>query len=189
MTEKEKMINGLLYLASDKMLTDDRASAKALTFAFNQLHPSQVEQREEMIRKLFGKTGENVWIEPSFQCDYGYNIAVGENFYANHNCVILDVARVTIGDNVLLAPCVGIYTAAHPLDAASRNAGLEYGKPVTIGNNVWIGGGASVLPGVHIGENTVIGAGSVVTRDIEANAVAVGNPCRVIRTITQEDRR
>ena len=137
----------------------------------------------ELLKRLLGKTGENLIIEPPFACDYGYNIEVGENFYANVNLVILDGAKVRIGDNAFIAPNVGIYTAGHPLDASDRNKGLEYAYPITIGDNVWIGAGAIILPGVTIGDNVVIGAGSVVTKDIPACSLAVGNPCRVIRKI------
>nr|WP_312799862.1 sugar O-acetyltransferase [Pseudomonas sp.] len=135
-----------------------------------------------------GKTGEHVLIEALFHCDYGYNIELGENFYSNVNLVILDCAKVSIGRNVFIAPNVGLYTAGHPLDAERRNQGLEYAHPITIGDNVWIGGGVTVLPGVTIGEGAVIGAGSVVTKDIPAHVVAVGNPCRVLRTIDNADR-
>ncbi|WP_409440492.1 sugar O-acetyltransferase [Pseudomonas sp.] len=140
------------------------------------------------MKTLLGKTGEHVLIEALFHCDYGYNIELGENFYSNVNLVILDCAKVSIGRNVFIAPNVGLYTAGHPLDAERRNQGLEYAHPITIGDNVWIGGGVTVLPGVTIGEGAVIGAGSVVTKDIPAHVVAVGNPCRVLRTIDNADR-
>lgn len=137
----------------------------------------------QLLKSFLGKTGNNLIIEPPFACDYGYNIEVGENFYANVNLVILDGAKVCIGDNAFIAPNVGIYTAGHPLDAEQRNRGLEYARPVTIGHNVWIGAGVNILPGVTIGDNTVIGAGSVVTKDIPSNVLAVGNPCRVVKEI------
>ena len=178
MDNKEKMLRGELYLLSDETLVYERLKAKSITYEFNNTHPSETTKREAIIRKLFGNTGKNVWIEPTFQCDYGYNISVGDNFYANHNCVFLDCAPITIGDNVFIAPSVNIYTATHPLDAESRNKFLEYAKPVTIGNNVWIGGNATILPGVTIGDNVVIGAGSVVTKDIPSNVIAYGNPCK-----------
>ena len=177
MTEKEKMINGDFYNASDKQLLKEREYAKDLCFEFNSLKPSERERRFEIITKLLGKCSKNTWIESSFYCDYGYNISVGENFYSNHNLVILDVCKVTIGDNVFVAPNVGIYTATHPTDTKARISGLEFGKPITIGNNVWIGGNVVILPGVTIGDNVVIGAGSVVTKDIPKDVVAVGNPC------------
>lgn len=145
--------------------------------------PPPKEQLPALIRKLFGKTGRNVWVEPYFLCDYGYNIQVGENFFANYHCVILDCAKVVIGDDVMFGPQVGVYTATHPLDASARSQGLESAKEVRIGSRVWVGAGARILPGVTIGENTTIGAGSVVCSDIPPNVLAVGNPCRVIRTL------
>lgn len=188
MTEKEKMISGALYNPIDEELENDRNRAKDLTFDFNSLRPSQGKEKAELIKWLFGKTGEHVWVEQPFHCDYGYNISVGEHFYANHNCVILDCAKVTIGHHVFLAPNVGIYTATHPLDAETRNQFIENAKPVTIGNNVWIGGGVTIVPGVTIGDNTVIGAGSVVVKDISSNVLAVGNPCKPVRTITPKEK-
>lgn len=143
---------------------------------------------QELLKTLFGKTGERLWIEQPFHCDYGWNIELGEHFYANYNLTILDVGKVTIGKNVMCAPNVAIYTAGHPVHPQSRSSGYEYGIPVTIGDNVWIGGNAVILPGVTIGSNAVIGAGSVVTRDIPDNVIAAGNPCRVIREITEADR-
>lgn len=137
----------------------------------------------ELLKELFGSTGETIYIEPSFRCNYGYNIHVGENFYANFNCVILDVCEISIGDNCFIAPGVHIYTATHPLNAKERISGLEYGKPVTIGNNVWIGGGSIINPGVQVGDNVVIGSGSVVTKDVPDNVVIGGNPARIIKEI------
>jgi maltose O-acetyltransferase len=137
------------------------------------------------MRKLLGKTGNRFEIIAPFYCDYGYNIEVGENFFANHNTVILDGAKVRFGDNVFVAPNCGFYTAGHPLDAERRNQGLEYAKPITIGNDVWIGAGVHVMPGVTIGNNVVIGAGSIVVKDIPDNSVAVGNPCRIPKHIEQ----
>lgn len=183
-SEKEKAQNGELYDANyDKELLAERERCKELCFRYNQLAPSQSAKRAEIIRKLFGKTRETFCIEPTFFCDYGYNIEIGENFFANHNCIILDGAKVTFGDNVFIAPSCGFYTAGHPLDAERRNKGLEYARPITIGNNVWIGAQVAVLPGVTIGDNCVIGAGSVVTKDIPAGVVAAGNPCKVLKTI------
>ena len=161
----------------------DREKAKELLYDYNRLRPSQQKEKTQLLKSFLGKTGENLIIEPPFACDYGYNIEIGENFYANVNLVILDGAKVSIGANAFIAPNVGIYTAGHPLDAEQRNRGLEYARPVTIGNNVWIGAGVCILPGVTIGDNTVIGAGSVVTKDIPSNVLAVGNPCRVIKEI------
>lgn len=189
MTEKEKMLAGMLYNSiSCKELFDDRQRCKVLCKEFNDTNPLDEEKKRDLLGKILGKTGTRYWIEPPFICDYGYNISVGENFFANYNLVILDCAEVRIGDNVLIAPNVGIYTAGHPLIADQRNSGLEYAYPITIGNNVWVGGGVQICPGVTIGDNTVIGAGSVVTRDIPANVVAAGVPCKVIREITEDDR-
>ena len=188
MTEKEKMQKQMLYDANyDKELIEERIACKELCYDFNHLRPSQVKEQEEIIRKLFGKTKNLFCITAPFWCDYGYNIEIGENFYTNHNCVILDGAKVTFGDNVFIAPDCGFYTAGHPIDANRRNAGLEYAYPITVGDNVWIGGGVRVMPGVTIGSNVVIGSGSVVTKDIPDNVVAAGNPCRVIRPITDAD--
>lgn len=184
MTEKEKCQQGLLYDANyDKELLADRGKAKEVLYDYNRLRPSQQSEKTQLLKSFLGKTGEQLIIEPPFACDYGYNIEVGENFYANVNLVILDGAKVCIGDNAFIAPNVGIYTAGHPLDAEERNQGLEYARPVTIGHNVWIGAGVSILPGVTIGDNAVIGAGSVVTKDIPASVLAVGNPCRVVKEI------
>ncbi len=186
MTEKEKMLAGELYDANyNPDLIEERKTAKDLCYDFNHLRPSDTEAQQQIMRKILGKTGERFEIIAPFYCDYGYNIEVGENFFANHNLVILDGAKVKIGDNVFIGPDCGIYTAIHPLDFQRRNEGLEYAFPVTIGNNVWIGGGVKICPGITIGENSVIGAGSVVTRDIPANVVAVGNPCRILKHIEQ----
>ena len=183
-SEKEKARRGKLYDANyDAELLAERSTCKAKCHELNRLHPSQTEDRETIIRQLFGKTKKRFLIEQPFYCDYGYNIEIGENFYANMNCTILDAAKVTFGDNVFIAPGCGFYTAGHPLDAGQRNRGLEYARPITIGDNVWIGAQACVLPGVTIGNNSVIGAGSVVTKDIPANVVAAGNPCRIIKGI------
>ncbi len=182
MSEKEKMLNGLLYNAvNDKELADERIKCKCLCKQYNDLSPDKTEERKELLKKILGKTGENYWIEPNFWCDYGYNIELGENFYSNHYCVILDPAKVKFGDNVFIGPFCGFYTAGHPVDVESRNAGFEYAKPITVGNNVWIGGHVSVMPGVTIGDNVIIGAGSVVTKDIPSNVIAAGTPCKVIK--------
>ncbi|MDR3059265.1 MAG: sugar O-acetyltransferase [Prevotella sp.] len=177
MTEKEKAERGLLYDAnSDQEILADRQRAKEILYEYNNLHPKKQDERKQILRLLLNKTGNEFIFEPPFYCDYGYNIEVGENFFANMNLVILDGAKVSIGDNVFIAPNVGIYTAGHPLDEIQRNEGLEYAYPVTIGNSVWIGAGVSILPGVTVGNNVVIGAGSVVTKDIPDNCVVAGNP-------------
>lgn len=184
MTEKEKCAQGLLYDANyDAELLAERAHCKELCHEYNLLRPSDTAGREALLRKLLGKTGQQFLIEQPFYCDYGYNIELGEDFYANVNLVILDGAKVTFGDHVFIAPNCGFYTAGHPLNTEERNAGLEYARPIHIGSNVWIGAGVSVMPGVTIGEGSVIGAGSVVTRDIPPHVVAVGNPCRVIKQL------
>ena len=188
MTEKEKMLSGALYNAGDPELVWERNRAKALCEKLNVLPSGDGPARERVLSQLFGHTGGNIVVNSVFWCDYGYNIVVGKNFYSNHNLIILDAARVTIGDNVFIAPNVGIYTAGHPLDLAQRAAGLEYAYPVAIGDDVWIGGGVSILPGVSIGCGTTVGAGSVVTRSLPARVVAAGNPCRVLRQITEDDR-
>lgn len=183
-TEKEKAKAGMLYNANyDEELENERILCKDLCYEYNRLKPSLLKEREGLLRKILGVTKTNFLIEQPFYCDYGYNIEIGENFYANVNCVILDGAKVTFGDNVFIAPDCGFYTAGHPLDVAERNEGLEYAYPITVGNNVWIGAGVHVLPGVTIGNNVVIGAGSVVNRDIPNDCVAVGNPCRVIKML------
>lgn len=181
-SEKEKMLAGELYLAADEELTGERDLARKLLWAYNQSRPGNMEKRDEILKRLIKARGA-VYIEPPFYCDYGYNIEVGENFYANFNCVILDVNSVRIGDNVLLGPNVQIYTATHPLDPAERLTRREMAKPVVIGDNVWIGGGAIICPGVRIGDHSTIGPGSVVTGDIPANVFAAGNPCKVIRML------
>lgn len=189
MTKKELMLMGELYkLNDDKELNEDFMRARRLTRLFNSMTEEQMEERKEIIKELFKSTGENVHVEQTFHCDYGCHISVGENFYANYDCIMVDVCEIIIGDNVLLAPRVGIYTAGHPIDAAVRNEGLEFGKPVIIGDNVWIGGNAVINPGVTIGSGVVIGPGSVVTKDIPDHVVAVGNPCRVLRKINEEDK-
>lgn len=183
-SEKEKCRQGELYDANnDAELIAGRQACKLLCHEYNHLLPSEIKCRENIIIKLFGKTCSKFLIEQPFFCDYGYNIEIGENFYANVNCVILDAAKVKFGDNVFIAPNCGFYTAGHPLDVAQRNRGLEYARPITVGDNVWIGAHVCVLPGVTIGNNCVIGAGSVVNKDIPANSLAAGNPCRVIREI------
>ena len=189
MTEKEKMLSGALYNAGDLELVWERDRAKALCEKLNVLPSGDGPARERVLSQLFGHTGGNIVVNSVFWCDYGYNIRVGDNFYVNHNCVILDCMPVTFGDNVMIGPNCGFYTASHPMDAERRRAGWEYAAPITVGSDVWFGGGVTVLPGVTIGDGAVIGAGSVVTHDIPANVVAVGNPCRVLRPITERDRQ
>lgn len=189
MTEKEKMQKRMLYDANDKDLLHERAVAKDLCYLFNQLRPSDEKGQQKLMRQLLGKTKNTFCIVAPFWCDYGYNIEIGENFFANHNTVILDVAKVKFGDNVFIAPDCGFHTAGHPIDFERRNQCLEYAYPITVGDNVWIGAGVQVMPGVTIGNNVVIGGGSVVVKDIPSDSVAVGNPCKVIRSITEEDKK
>ena len=183
MTEKAKMLNGELYDSSDKQLVDELIKAKKLCNQYNNLCIEDIEKGNEIIKKLFSKTGNEFMIMPNFYCDYGFNIEIGEKFYSNHNLVILDANKVEFGDNVFIGPNCGFYTSGHPLDYQTRNKGLEYAKPIKVGSNVWIGGTVCVMPGVTIGDNVVIGAGSVVNKDIPSNCVAVGNPCKVIKEI------
>ena len=183
-SEKEKMLSGEFYFPEkDDLLKKERLAGKSLCYEFNNLHPSKTSERENLIRKIFGKTCNSFLIEQPFICDYGYNIEIGENFYSNHNLTILDCAKVTFGDNVFIAPNVSFYTAEHPIDYETRNKGLEYARPITVGNNVWIGGDVTVLSDVTIGNNVVIGAGSVVTKDVPDNVVVAGNPAKIIRKI------
>lgn len=183
MNEKQKMLNGEIYNAYDQNLILLRNKARHLTKLYNNTDPEQIIDRINIIKKLFGKIGENFELEPPFHCDYGSNIEVGENFYANFNFLVLDDGLVTIGDNVLIAPNVSIFTATHLIDPNLRPKNADYTKAVILCNNVWIGGGVIINPGVIIGENSVIGSGSVVTKDIPANVVAAGNPCRIIKYI------
>lgn len=185
MTELEKMLAGELYWATDPELVALRKPARRLTREYNRSSEEETQRRQAILKELFGATGERIEIEPPFYCDYGSNIYVGNNFYMNFDCLILDCAKVEIGDNVLFGPKVQIYTATHPVDAEERIKGPEFAKPVKIGNNVWIGGGAIICPGVTIGDNTTIAAGSVVTKDIPSNVVAGGNPCRVLRELNK----
>ena len=190
MTEKEKMLQGMIYDANyDADLLKERLWAKDLCYDYNMLRPSDEEGQRKILKKLLGKTKENFCIVAPFWCDYGYNIEIGENFFANHNTVILDGGKVTFGDNVFVAPDCGFHTAGHPVDFERRNQGLEYAYPITVGDNVWIGAGVQVMPGVTIGSNVVIGGGSVVVKDIPSGVVAAGNPCRVIREITEDDKK
>ena len=187
MTEKELMLSEQLYIANDPELGEDNRKAKRLTHLINTASGEDREQIQVYFRELLEKTGENFWIEPPFHCDYGCHISVGENFYANYDCIILDVCEVNIGDNVFFGPRVSVYTAGHPIDAEVRNTQLEYGKKIKIGSNVWVGGNTVINPGVTIGDNVVIGSGYVVTKDLPSGVVAAGSPCKVIRPIKEKD--
>ncbi|MEG0895041.1 MAG: sugar O-acetyltransferase [Oscillospiraceae bacterium] len=189
MNQKERMLSGLPYKPWLDGLSEERNICKQKIYEFNNLSPKENSKVPAMLKSIFAKTGKNIFIEAPFHCDYGLNIEIGNNFFANYNLTILDVGKVTIGNNVMFAPNVAIYTAGHPVHPISRNSGYEYGMPITIGNNVWIGGNSVVLPSVTIGDNCVIGAGSVVTKDIPENTIACGNPCKVIRKITEDDRK
>ncbi len=183
-TEKQKMLAGQLYWAADPGLAAERKMARRLTRLYNSTTEDELEQRSQILRELFGTVGANTEIEPPFYCDYGSNIHAGDRLYMNFGCVVLDCNTVHIGNDVLCAPYVQIYTAYHTTDPKPRLANLECAAPIRIGDNVWIGGNAIICPGVSIGDNTAIGAGSVVVKDIPANVVAVGNPCRVIRQLS-----
>lgn len=183
MTEKEKILAGELYNSTDPQLVEERNRAHALTQKFNRTLEGSTEEREQIIRELFGKVGENCYIEPTFRCDYGYNITAGDNLYLNFDCIFLDIAPIQIGNNCFVGPRVCIYTVNHPLDVIRRNQMLEYGKPVIIGDNVWIGGSAVINGGVTIGEGAVIASGSIVTKDVPPFTVVGGNPARVIKQI------
>ncbi|MHC5269490.1 chorismate mutase [Enterococcus sp. LJL98] len=184
-SEKEKMIAGELYRAGDPELVKDRQAARAVLEVFNQTLDPAV--REELLKGILGQVADTIYIEPNVRFDYGYNLFVGKNFYANFDCIFLDVCPITFGDHCMLAPNVQIYTASHPLEPAARKSGLEDGAPVTIGHNAWIGGGSIILPGVTLGDNVVVGAGSVVTKSFPDNVVLAGNPARVIRSLAEEN--
>ena len=189
MTEKELMLSGQLYIANDAELAKDNAKARRLTRLINMATEEQAEYRLQLFRELFGNIGQTFWIEPPFRTDYGCNTYIGDNFYANYDCIFIDVAPIHIGNNVFFGPRVCLYTAGHPVDAEVRSTQLEYGKSINIGNDVWIGGNTVVNPGVTIGDNVVISSGSVVTKDIPGGVIAAGVPCRVIRKITEEDKQ
>lgn len=184
-TEKEKMLAGEMYNPEDPVLLKDRKEARGKVRIYNQTLETEEEKRTKLLKELLGSTGENVYMEPNIRFDYGYNTHVGENFFANFDCTILDVCEVRFGDNCMLAPGVQIYTATHPIDPTERNSGKEYAKPITIGNNVWIGGSAVINPGVTVGDNAVIASGAVVTKDVPDNVVTGGNPARVINKIDE----
>lgn len=186
MTEKERMLAGKLYRADDAELVADHARRDRLQYAIN--HEPDMDRLPALFRELLGGMGEGTFIAPPFYCDYGSHITMGKHCYVNMDCMFLDVCPITIGDDVYIAPRVALYTPCHPIDAGVRNTDLELGKPIKIGSSVWIGGNVVVCPGVTIGDNVVIGAGSVVTKDVPSGVVAAGNPCRVLRSITDADR-
>ncbi|WCG34876.1 sugar O-acetyltransferase [Companilactobacillus farciminis] len=188
-SQKDRMLAGDLYIADDPELAKDFHKAKRLLREYNQTTEYQEADRKKILDDLFKQSGKKIHIEPPFHTDYGCNTVIGENFYSNYDCIILDIANVKIGDNVMFGPHVGLYTAGHPIDAVIRNEYYEYGKPITIGNNVWVGGNVVVNPGVTIGDNVVIGSGAVVTKDIPSNVIAVGNPCKVLREINDQDKK
>lgn len=183
MTEKEKMIAGELYLASDQELLKDRENAQLKFQEFNSINELKKNKRNKILRNLIGNLGDKYTIEPPFYCDYGYNINIGKNIYINYGCCILDGTFVTIGDNCMFGPNVQIYTATHPLEFRARNNGKEFSKPITIGDNVWIGGNATICPGVTLGNNVVVGAGSVVTKNFPDDVLIAGNPAKIIKAI------
>ena len=187
-TEKQKMLAGELYDASDIQLSAERERTRLLMKEFNDSRKDQVEEQARLLKELIPNAGAGLWIEAPFYCDYGSNMVVGEKVFFNFNCVVLDVMKVTIGDRTLFGPNVQIYTATHPINYKERAGGLEYAKPVTVGEDVWVGGGTIICPGVTIGARSVIGAGSVVTKDIPSDVIAAGNPCRVIRLIHPDEQ-
>lgn len=189
MNHKERMLAGLPYKAWMDGLPEEQMENKKRIYEYNLCPPDQTEKIDRLIRAILGKAGKNISFLAPFHCDYGKNIEVGNNFYANYNCIILDVGPVIIGDNVMFGPNVSLLTAGHPVHPVSRNSGYEYGLGITIGNNVWIGGHTVVNPGVSIGDNAVIGSGSVVTKNIPENVVAAGNPCKILREITEADKK
>ena len=188
MTEWEKMQAGLTYNDFDKDLFNRRVEAKKLFRAYNRTDDDEVDKRNDIMQRLFRHVGENVWIEPDFRCEFGKNITIGNNVYINFGCVILDCGQVSIGDDTLIGPNVGIFSGNHVADAVERTAGGLIPKPVAIGDRVWIFGNVSIVQGVRIGDESVIGAGSVVTHDIPSGVIAAGNPCRVLRKITEKDK-
>jgi maltose O-acetyltransferase len=183
MSELDKMLSGDIYDPSDEMLSDMRSKARNLTFKYNQTTRMQKDEREKILRELFGNIEGNIKIEPNFNCDYGRNISVGNNFHVNFGCVILDCAEVMIGSNCFIGPQVGIYTACHPINPTERNSGSEFAKPIVIGDNCWIGGHATINPGVILGNNVVVASGSVVTKSFPDNVVIGGNPARILKKV------
>lgn len=188
-TEKEKMLAGELYDALDPQLTEERLRTRLLIQELNATPEDQPDERTRILQALIPQAGAGLWLQPPFYCDYGSNIITGEKVFFNFNCIVLDVTYVTIGSRTLFGPNVQIYTATHPTDWQVRASGLEFAKPIVIGEDVWVGGSAVICPGVTIGDRTIIGAGSVVTRDIPADVFAAGNPCRVIRHLSPEEQK
>ncbi len=188
MTAWEKLQAGLVYNDFDDDLFQRRVSAKKIFRAYNRTEDEETDLRQQLMKELFKRVGKNVWIKPDFRCEFGKNIIIEDNVYINFGCVILDCAEVYIGENTMLGPNIGIYPVNHSNDAEERIHGVCYGKPVHIGKNVWLGGDVKILAGVSIGDNAIIGTGSVVTKDIPAGVIAVGNPCKVIRTVTEKDK-
>lgn len=188
MNETERMLSGRLYYANDPDLRDSYIKAKRLVHAFNQCAYTNRCKAASILKELLGSVGNNILIEPPFRCDYGRNITVGDNFYANYDCIILDVCEVKIGSNVMFGPRVCLFAAAHPIYSEVRNSGLEYGRPISVGDNVWVGGCVTVNPGIEIGSDVVIGSGSVVTKNIPDGVVAAGNPCKILRKINEHDK-
>ena len=190
MTEKQKRDAGMLYNPNtDKELGLEIFDCKEKCDQYNKLPITDVAAHEKLLKEIVGFCGQNATVLPNFWCDYGYNVSLGDNFFANHNCTMLDCAPISFGNNVLVGPNCGFYTAGHPTSVSERNSGLEYAKPITVGNNVWIGGSVTVLPGVTIGDNVIIGAGSVVTRDVPSSVVAMGNPCKIYRNLTEDEMK
>ncbi|MFV0393808.1 MAG: sugar O-acetyltransferase [Coprobacillaceae bacterium] len=187
MNNKEKMLAGQLYMSEGQEIMKMKKKGKQLVYDFNHTAFDEGEKREAIIQELFGSTGSNLYVKGPFYCSHGSNIHVGDNCYINLDCIFLDLNTITIGNHAFFGPRVSIYTACHPIDAMVRNTEIEYALPVVIGNNVWIGGNTIINPGVTIGDNVVIGSGSVVTKDIPSDVVAVGNPCKILRNITEED--
>lgn len=184
-TEKQKMVAGEMYNPLDKQLVEDRIKTRLLIKALNELREDDITERSRILKELVPQAAADLWLQPPFYCDYGYNMLVGERVFFNFNCIVLDVAPVTIGSRTMFGPNVQVYTATHPLNHIERSAGLEYAKPIVIGEDVWVGGSAVICPGVTIGDRSVIGAGSVLTKDIPADVFAAGNPCKVIRPLEQ----
>ena len=188
-TEKEKMLAGELYDALDKKLSEERLQTRLLLKKLNDTREDEVDERNRILKKLIPHAGSGLWMQPPFYCHYGSNIRIGEKVFFNFNCIVLDVTYVTIGSRSLFGPNVQIYTATHPIDFKVRASGVEYAKPIVIGEDVWVGGSAVICPGVTIGDRSIIGAGRVVTRDIPSDVFAAGNPCRVIRALTPEEKQ